>query len=315
MQKSYEINDDDMLKYLRRWERRDQNGSSKSTRQRSQEALRKFCKFLDEEGVESYEAVEYEDMEDFLDFLLDSSSHLTAKGLFSPVRVFLQRQDIEAADDVDLSELGDETLIEQHIPDGIQYLEIDEHKQMLEACESLREKLICQLLWATGVRRSEAVDIEMRHFDWDEQRIEINNAKVNGWRTVYYGNRLDRLLRKWRNYGRSQYKYADESDYLLCTNHSTQVQSKYPNEVVKRVADRAGLLESYATDSAGRDLYKPTAHSYRHSYAVHRVREGINLKFLAELMGHNSVETTADNYLQFKQKDIKEADRRYRPKF
>jgi integrase/recombinase XerD len=118
---------------------------------------------------------------------------------------------------------------------------------------------------------------------------------------------------KWLNYGRAQYAKSEQSDYLICTSYSTQVQDKYANEIVKRVADRAGLLTAYTTDAAGRDLHHPTAHSYRHSFAVHRL--SMNLKPLSDLLGHQSTDTTAEQYLHLRDKDLKKINDEHRPKF
>jgi integrase/recombinase XerD len=314
MEQSYEITDDDMTSYVKR---RKLRAGDKSTWSRTQEGLRKFQRYLDEFGFDSYRELDEEDMEMFLDFLLeDGGSDLTVKGLFSTARVFLQTQGIDAADDVDLTELGDQTLAQQNLKDGIHYVTKEEHLLMRDHYESLREELICELLWETGIRRSEAASIQLNHIDRDEESIWIDNAKNDDNRIVYYSSNFSRILRKWLDRGgRAQYDKAPDSNYLICTSYSTQVQDKYPNEVVKRVADRAGILGTYAEDAAGRPLHHPTAHSYRHSFAVYRVKGGMNLKFLSLLMGHQSVEVTADNYLHFKQEEIKKANEDHRPKF
>lgn len=316
MEKSYDITEPDMQDYLDSWERRDQDNSQAKTRSRTRESFRKFCRYLDEDLEKHYTEVTEDEMEEWIDVLLDKGiSHLAVKGIFSATRVFLQKQDIEVADDIILNdELGDKTLAEIALDNNIHHLEIDQHKEMLAACDSLREELIIQTLWATGVRRSELASIRRKHVDQDDRKIWIDNAKNDDDRYVWYGPRLARLLRQWDDYGRQQYAYADKSDYLICTSHSAKIADKYPNEVVKRVAERAGLLTVYETDAAGRDLHHPTAHSYRHSYAVHRVKNEMNLKILSDLMGHKSVETTADTYLNFKPKDLREANERHRPK-
>mgnify|MGYP000309589483 CR=1 FL=1 len=314
----YPITEDDMIDYLEEWELFDTNDDDVNTRSRSEEAFRKFCHFLDKQIEKEYHEVEHDDMHEFVKYLVKRDlSDLNVQNLFGSIREFLTAQDIDAADDINLRKkpynLSTKTIAEQNLPEGIHYLEIEEHQQMLDACESLREKLVCELLWATGVRRSELVSIKIDHIDFDERSIWVDNAKNPNDRDVFYGPRCANILKRWMDYGRQQYAYADESDYLLCSSHSAKLQDKYPNEIVKRVADRAGLLTSYGTDAAGRTLHHPTAHSYRHSFAVHRL--DMNLKPLSDLLGHQSVETTAETYMELRDKDLKEQNDKYRPKF
>ncbi|MFB6178537.1 MAG: tyrosine-type recombinase/integrase [Halorientalis sp.] len=320
-EREWEIEDPDINQYLDRWETR--KPSKKVTINRHREALRKFCIYTKEYlGKDSYKDLTAEDMEDYIYWLINERglSDLNAQGIFSACRVFLQEQDLEVADDVDLSEFEGETLAQQYLPDGIHWLSVEEHKQMLNACNTLREELICQGLWTTGARRKEFVNIRYEeHINDDEREIFLKTLKDGEDRWVYYSSRFARILREWIDKGgRDSYDYADESPYLIPTDQSEQCQDKYPNDVVRRVADRAGLTTVYAQDSRGRDLKFPTAHTYRHSYIVHRIkgdddRDGMNLEFLRRLTGHSSVKTLADTYITVRRKEIKKADKRHRP--
>lgn len=323
-EKEWTLEDPDIVQYLDRWETRKPDKTDTINRHR--EALRKFSIYTkDYLGKDSYKDLSEEDMEDYIYWLINKRglSDINATNMFSACRRFLQKQELEIADDVDLSEFSDETLAQKHLPDGIHWLTIDEHKQMLDACNSTIEELICQGLWTTGARRKEFVNIRIgeQHGDInrDEREIYLRTIKNGENRWVYYGSRFARILRKWLDQGgRDAYDYADKSQYLIPTNQSEKCQRKYPNQVVRRVADRAGLTFTYATDSRGRELKFPTAHSYRHSYIVHRIKgddhsDGMNLEFLRRLSGHKSVTTLADTYITVRRQEVKKADKRHRP--
>lgn len=323
-EKEWTLDDPDIVQYLDRWETR--KPDKKNTINRHKEALRKLSIYTKEHlGKDSYRELTAEEMEDYIYWLINERGlqDVNATNMFSACRKFLQEQDLDIADDVDLSEFSSETLAQQHLPDGIHWLSIEEHKQMLKACNTLREELICQGLWTTGARRKEFINIrvgEHGHINRDEREIFLKTLKGGEDRWVYYGSRFARILRKWLDRGgRDSYDYADQSPYLIPTDHSEQCQEKYPNQVVRRVADRAGISSTYAQDSRGRELKFPTAHSYRHSFIVHRIRasdgnDGMNLEYLRRLSGHSSVSTLADTYITVRRKEIKEADKRHRPR-
>lgn len=194
------------------------------------------------------------------------------------------------------------------------YIDLDEYIEILEACETLREKLIIQTLWETGLRRSELAETTLQKVHLDDMEITVDNKKNSKTRTVPYSAELQPTMREWMEYGgRDQYSKADDSSYLIITQHSKQVQPAYINKVVRRVADRTDVSYSYGTDAADRKLWFPTAHHFRNSYATHRASNGMNLKKLARLMGHKSTEQTA-RYVGVKGDDLREANEDYRPK-
>lgn len=312
-----EFGNEQFQRYAERMDSRYAEGTGRRTR----EGLRKLQRFLEEKLGQDPQTVDVtalseDDMDWFLDWLGNQGlSDLSTSDVWSVNKGFLSWYDNDdAVEDVDTDHLSSSTLMEQHLVDGVRWLTKEEHKSMIEGCNSLREQLICELLWETGVRRSEASTIQISDVTRDERKIRIPNAKNDQVREVYYSITLERTLREWLDKGgRAQYSRAAESDYLICSNQSEQVQGKYINDVVVRVAERAGIQEVITQDAAGRDLNRITAHAYRHSYAIHRVRNGMPIHFLKELMGHKRIKST-EFYLNFRGEDIKEANRKYRPR-
>lgn len=198
----------------------------------------------------------------------------------------------------------------------IRYIEIEDYERLMETVDKLRDKILIQLLWQTGVRAKEAVNITLDDIDRDNQEIEIRTAKQREdhvTRTVYYKNSFEHTLTKWLDRGgRNKYLSARDSEYLIVGKESTQLNPRRPTEIIRDYADTAGIQAVLSENRVGQEQRSITSHSFRHSYAVHRVRSGMPIVFLSELLGHSDIQQTRE-YLKFRNEDIREAEKKYRP--
>ena len=187
---------------------------------------------------------------------------------------------------------------------------------------TVRNRLICKILYQTGIRRSELVRIKLEDIDFDDRRIDINDVKTEDTREVWYQPSLDSLLSMWIEADRPAVFYADESDYLFPTRRGVRMQEQTVSEVVSQAAENADLQEEiYETKrpTNAEDGHKtPTvkrvgAHTLRKSFGVHFINEGGDISFLADLLGHEDIETTKDSYLKYSSKHLRNSARQYGP--
>jgi integrase/recombinase XerD len=231
------------------------------------------------------------------------------------IREFLRDKDKEdIADGLDYN-YSAKTQEQREERTEVLYIETTDYKKILDATESLREKLIVQLLWECGLRRSEISELRLKDVNLEEGYLVIDTKKnEDNFRDVPFSVEIKPTLRDWMEYGgRSQYSKAEDSKYLIVTQHSEQVRPNYINKIARRVADRAGISREITTDAKDNTRWFPTARHFRNSYATHRAKNGMNLKKLKKLMGHSHVETTS-RYVQVDIEDKIEANKRYRPK-
>lgn len=201
----------------------------------------------------------------------------------------------------------------KHQTDDIIYVTADEKELLREHVPSpqIRNELIVEMLFQTGVRRGELTRIEVEDLDRKNRRIEVWSPKTKEKRVVRYRPSLDFLLTQWLDHGyRDSYKPADESPYLLVSQRSERVDSNYVNEIVKEAAEEAGIQDELYVDNAGRKRYRVTAHALRHGHAVHALLLDIDTRFIQKQMGH-SVMATMEQYLQITDKDVDTAYRRF----
>lgn len=209
---------------------------------------------------------------------------------------------------------------------GIVWLTREEFQQVLEHIPEprTRNELLLRLMFTTGVRPGEATEIRVDSDVYrDERRIEIPTAKQDGYeiRDVWWPKSLDPLMNRYIDVDRAALQYADDSPYLFCSSHGEQLSSYRPNRVFKKAAgpEGADINEELEPDADGNQRWKYTAHSLRHSFAVHYVLpeeesgtpEG-DIRSLQKLMGHSSIDVT-EKYLDFKRQTLKNKMTRHGP--
>jgi len=166
------------------------------------------------------------------------------------------------------------------IPD---YLEIEQVDEILQAAEAsgLRDYLLLRCMWRTGVRVSEVINVTPNDIEFKNRVINIRKAKRGRQRRVPLDQDTLKML----------------SDYISALN----IPEDRPVFPIKR--DRVFKIVKKYGNIAGVKIHP---HTLRHSFAVHMVRSGTDLRRLQLMLGHTSLSTT-QVYLQFNDEDLREA--------
>lgn len=141
--------------------------------------------------------------------------------------------------------------------------------------ESVRNRLVIEMLYATGIRRTELLHIKVQDIDFSENVIRIL-GKRNKERFVPI---LSTMLTSIHNYLPLRNEFA-ENDYLFVTSKG--------NKMYETLVYR--IINSYF--SLASTKLKRSPHILRHSFATHLLNEGANLNSVKELLGHSSLAST-----------------------
>jgi integrase/recombinase XerD len=162
------------------------------------------------------------------------------------------------------------------------YLEKEQVDQVLAAALqcSQRDYLMLRVLWRTGVRVNELLTITPRNIEPQNNVINVIKAKGGKQRRVHLDAETIKML--------SEYVSAQQLPHDSRIFALKQRQVRY---IVKRYGS-----------VIGKDVHP---HTFRHSYAIHCVRNGWDIRRLQQVLGHSSLNVTAI-YLQFNDQDIKE---------
>lgn len=146
-----------------------------------------------------------------------------------------------------------------------------------EGFEGLTERLICELLYRTGMRRAELLQLKEQDVEWRLLQIRIL-GKGNKERLVPVSNELTEIMRYYLEQKKQLPAY--DTDHLLVLKNGQPLYAMYVYRVVKN------YLACWTT------LSKKSPHVLRHSFATHLLNNGANIQAIKELLGHSSLAAT-----------------------
>ena len=141
----------------------------------------------------------------------------------------------------------------------------------------LRDALILELLYSTGIRVSELINIKLKDINRSDKKILIM-GKGSKERYVLYGEVLDNLLDVYLSNSRS--KLNKNSDYLILNKDGNQITDRGIRLIISKILKK------------GEIDYHVSPHTLRHTFATHMLENGADLKSVQELLGHENLSTT-----------------------
>lgn len=165
----------------------------------------------------------------------------------------------------------------------ISVLTIQEIQLLLQNCKNIRELLILQLLYETGMRVSELVKLSLPDIDLYHKTITIRNSKNRKTRTVNIG---DNLIASLNEYLQSTPSLFSESLFTRQFHPFIPMSAGGVSWAINAIVKRSGIKK------------RVNLHSLRHTFAVHFLNFGGTIYRLQKLLGHSTMITTI-NYLQY----------------
>ena len=150
----------------------------------------------------------------------------------------------------------------------------EEVKKILDAHSNLKHKAMLSMIYSCGLRRSELLNLKFSDIDSKRNIVIIRQSKGKKDRITPLSAKILDLL---RNY----YKEYSPKTYLFeGQEKNTQYSARSLEEVLKKSVRLASINKPV------------TLHWLRHSYATHLLESGTDLRYIQELLGHNSSKTT-----------------------
>jgi integrase/recombinase XerC len=145
--------------------------------------------------------------------------------------------------------------------------------------EGMQEKLIVDLLYSTGMRRQELIDLKWPDINTGNNQVKVT-GKGNKQRLIPIGNELMSSLLIFQNKQTEKYKDISPASYVFLTENGKQLYPNYVYRIVKKHIGNCSTVE------------KKSPHVLRHSFATHMSNNGAKLNDIKELLGHASLAST-----------------------
>jgi len=150
----------------------------------------------------------------------------------------------------------------------------EEVKAILEAHSNLKHKMMLSLIYSCGLRCGELLALQPVHIDSKRNIVLLKNAKGKKDRIAPLSQKILEMLREY-------YKLYKPKTYLFEGKiEGTPYSDKSLQQVLKQALQKAKITKPV------------TLHWLRHSYATHLLESGTDLRYIQELLGHNSSKTT-----------------------
>ncbi|MEM0544028.1 site-specific tyrosine recombinase/integron integrase [Flavobacterium sp. j3] len=150
----------------------------------------------------------------------------------------------------------------------------EEVKKILDAHSNLKHKAMLSMIYSCGLRRSELLNLKFSDIDSKRNIVIIRQSKGKKDRiTPLSAKILDLLRRYYKEYSPKTYLFEGQEK-------NTQYSARSLEEVLKKSVKLASINKPV------------TLHWLRHSYATHLLESGTDLRYIQELLGHNSSKTT-----------------------
>lgn len=164
----------------------------------------------------------------------------------------------------------------------------------------LRDRAIFELMYVTGMRVGEIESLNIDDIDFSLKEVFIRKGKGDKDRIVPLGSVAEEYITLWIRKGRKGIKVTDKALFLSSRNERLK-------------SDRIrGIFRKYLESSNISDKGF-TPHSLRHSCATHLLQNGADIRYVQELLGHDSIQTTV-GYTKDIVKGLKKLHKTYHPR-
>ncbi|MGX7679517.1 tyrosine recombinase [Jatrophihabitans sp. DSM 45814] len=148
-----------------------------------------------------------------------------------------------------------------------------------DSVTELRDRLVLELLYGTGIRVAELVGLDLDDVDRGRRVLRVL-GKGNKQRVVPFGAPADTAIDRWLSSGRPECETTESGAALLLGRRGRRLDQRAARSIVNRSTGGSGVGSSVSP------------HSLRHSAATHLLDGGADLRAVQELLGHASLSTT-----------------------
>ena len=260
---------------------RERKNISQNTEVSYERDLMKLVRYLKEQKLNNWSAITSADLKGYLNYMKTENlaSSTISRNIASIKALFHYLERTDKINE-DPSENLKAPKIEKQPPEILTVQEVDRLLKQpdVKTAKGLRDAAMLELLYATGMRVSELIHLQLSDLNLRFGYVICHDSDRE--RVIPIGNTSKNVLSEYMEHGRVYFVRSD-SERSLFTNCSGKSMSRQGFwKILKKYASDAGITGDI------------TPHMLRHSFAVHMLRNGADIKSVQEMLGHSDISST-----------------------
>lgn len=157
--------------------------------------------------------------------------------------------------------------------------------KIITAVKNPKHRLILALAYGAGLRVSEVISLRVKDINIEELTIHLKNAKGKKDRITIFPEKLKVDIK-------NLIAEKNKNDFMFASERGGKLTTRTAQKVFTKALKKAGVKKD------------ATFHSLRHSFATHLLENGVDVRYIQELLGHQNIRTT-QRYTQVTNPSIK----------
>lgn len=266
------------------------------------EDIYKYLEYMENNKIKTALNIEYQDITNYLKYL-DNNNYKTSSIIRKIVSIKLFHKYLSEEYKIkDVSSKIINPRLRRKLPNILTIEEVDNLLDIkLNTPFDYRNKAMLELMYSSGLRVSELVDLKLNNIDLDNGYVRCL-GKGKKERIIPIGEIAIEYLKKYINEYRNSMKKGYYTENVFLNNHGKNITRQGFFLIIKNIAKEKNIDKNI------------TPHMLRHSFATHLLNNGANLRTIQEMLGHSSITTTQiytnvsndiikENYELYKRRD------------
>lgn len=250
--------------------------------------LRTVEKYFNSNGIE-YKYATLDNLQNFIADLDDIGICPRSRArIISSIKSFYKFCVSEKIINIDPTQLLKQPKLPSYLPDVLSVEEIERIISAIDLSETdkytklnigHRNLAIVEMLYGSGIRVSELVNIKISNINFEENFMKIV-GKGKKERLVPISESAIRALNHWLTARNVLQIKPKQEDFLFLNRRGSHMTREMVFVIIKQLTEKAGIEK------------RVSPHTFRHSFATHLLEHGANLRAIQQLLGHSSITTT-----------------------
>ena len=266
------------------------------------EDIYKYLEYMENNKIKTALDIEYQNITNYLKYL-DNNNYETSSIIRKIVSIKLFHKYLSEEYKIkDVSSKIINPRLRRKLPNILTIEEVDNLLDIkLNTPFDYRNKAMLELMYSSGLRVSELVDLKLNNIDLDNGYVRCL-GKGKKERIIPIGEIAIEYLKKYINEYRNSMKKGYYTENVFLNNHGKNITRQGLFLIIKNIAKEKNIDKNI------------TPHMLRHSFATHLLNNGANLRTIQEMLGHSSITTTQiytnvsndiikENYELYKRRD------------